>query len=1068
MSSPYPLISTKVRIPRRSQSLLRRDRLVDFIHSNIHHKVILIAAGAGYGKTSLLIDYAHDTDLPVCWYSLDASDAHLPTFIEYLVASIRQRFPQFGEPVLQMLRSRPAPSESVEPFVRLLIHEIEETIDRYFVIILDDYQAIDGEPVTALVDGLLRYLPEHCHIILASRGVPRRLTLTRLAARQEIVGLGVEHLRFTTEEIGELLRSLGKVELGSEQMCTLAERSEGWITGILLAAQASWTGTIQDILQISGAKGAVFDYMAEEVLARQPAEVQRFLLGSALLSEMTPPLCDALLNINNSVQLLSDLSAQNLFTYPLDAEGTWYQYHQLFREFLVAKSERDDPEGHRRLRLRQAEIMAHRGHWDRAVESFLAAQAFDQAADALEVIVKDTFDAGHWETLKAWIDALPEADLAHHPRLLLFRAKIHTETGNLGQAAALLGRSYQAYLDRGDSVGAARALMQSAIVQRFRGRLRDAMQTCRKALDMVGDRDILTATQAHRNMGICHIMQGQSGEGIRELEEGLRLAQENGDEINAAYIAHDMGAAETMRGQLTRARQHYHQALVYWRKIVNASALASTLQSLGVVHHHLGQYAKAEDRFQEGLARAREAADVRIEAYALASQGDLYRDTVRYDDALASYRQAVEIVSQAQLTRLGVYLLDAVGDTYRLKGDLDQARQTLREAMGQVRENEMDYEAGLCQLSLGTLDLQEGRPAEAEAHLAQARALFAQIGAKRDLARTMWQVAALARSRGDEEEAGAALAEVGRLAVELGSHQFIVGEGPSCGALLRYAADRGIVGLDYARIRAELAQLAPSGVSAAAVIAGQATPPLEFLGLNGGQVLKDGQLVTDWESASARTMAFLFITYPDGMRRDQVIDTLWPEVTQAKGNSLFHSTVYRLRRALFRNILVHEDGVYRINPRCRYRYDVTEFRRLAQAGRGTDGSSAGARAEAIALYHSAFLQTCDDEWCYEVRESLQNEMLRLLLAQAQYLARAGTMAEAEAHYTRALSLDSYDERAHRGVMWCKAMSSDRAGAMRQFRECVRILRAELDVDPSPETRVLYEAILAGRPGPVPT
>jgi DNA-binding SARP family transcriptional activator/predicted negative regulator of RcsB-dependent stress response len=585
---------------------------------------------------------------------------------------------------------------------------------------------------------------------------------------------------------------------------------------------------------------------------------------------------------------------------------------------------------------------------------------------------------------------------------------------------------------------------------------------------MVGERDILTATQAHHNLGICYIMQGQSAEGIWELELASRLAQENSDEINVAYIANDIGSAETMRGQLAKARQHYHQALAYWRKIGNASASAVTLQNLGVVHHYLGQYAEAESYLQEGLAKAREAADVRIQAHALASQGDLYRDTARYDEALTAYQQAMEIVSEAQLARLAIYLLDAIGNTYRLKGDLDQARQSLSGALAQVRGNEMDYELGLCQLSLGVLALRQGQPEEAQGCLAQAQTLFVQGGAKRDLGRTLLHLAALARLQGGDAEACASLTKVARLAAELGSHQFIISEGPSSVALMRYAEEQGIRGLDYTRIRAELAQVVPSASSAKATNESQGGTPLEFLGLNGGQVLKEGQVVTDWESASARFMAFFFVSRSEGLRRDQVIDALWPEVTQAKGNSLFHSTVYRLRRALFKNILVHEHGVYCVNPECTYRYDVAEFRRLAKVGRGTDDAAHVAREQALELYRSPFLQACEDNWCHEVRQSLQEEMLTTVLLQAQCLAKKGSWSEAESLYMRALSVDSYDERAHRGVMCCRAESNDRTGAIRQFRECARILRTELDVEPGAETYELYEAIVSGAPAPMPS
>lgn len=1067
MRTTYPLIATKIRTPRLRQTHLRRERLLNHLHNSIHHKLILIAAGAGYGKTSLLIDYAHDTDLPVCWYSLDGHDTHVPTFVEYLVASIQQRFPQFGESVRALLRTHGGPPEDVEPFVRVLINEIEHTINTYFVLILDDYhEVIESEPVNALVDGLLRYLPEQCHVILASRGVPRRLTLTRLAARQEVVGLGVEHLRFTAEEIGALLRRLGRQDLSEEEIATLAERSEGWITGVLLAAQTSWTGTTQDILQLSGAAGGVFEFMAAEILGRQPPELQRFLQGSALFNEMTPPLCDALLEITNSADLLRRLAEENLFTFPLDAEGTWYQYHQLFREFLVTKLEQDDPDLYRRLCLRQAELLAHRGNWQHAIEGYIAARAYGEAADAIEVVAQETFDAGNWDALRAWLDGLSEETLATRPRLLIFRARLYAETGALYEASPLLERAYDVYRERGDSLGAARALIQMATLQRLRGRLMDAIHLCQRALAMTADGDLLTAIQAHHNIGICQVMLGHAREGIDAMRSALRLAESGAHDTQAAFITHDLGAAETTRGHLVPARQYYHQALLYWRKIGNASALASTLQSLGVVHHYLGQYTEAENRFEEGLSKARDAADARIEAYALASQGDLYRDTARPDDALQCYELALQITSRAQNERLTIYLLDAMSEAYRLKGDLRRARQLLTEATDLVRADEMGYELGLCRLSEGALLLAEGNSSLARARLAEARDLLAACDARRDLARAHLQLAAVAHGEGDDAALRAALEEVARLTEELGSHQVVVAEGLANPEMLHAAETMGIPGIDLMRVHIDMAQLAPP-VGAEVRVVATARPPLEFLALNGGQVLKGGQLVTDWESASARMLVFLFLSYPQGLRRDRVIDLLWPEVSQERGNSLFHSTTYRLRSALYKDTIVHENGLYRINPAVAYRYDVHEFEHLAEIGRGSGEVAHQARVQAIGLYHTPFLESFDEEWCVEIREALQRAVVELLLLEARYVATEGEAMHAERHYLRALAFDAYDERAHRGIMWCRAVGSDRAGAVRQYRECARILADELGVAPSLETADLYEAIVAGSAPPIP-
>lgn len=1062
----YPLIHTKIKTPRRRQNLLHRQRLVDFIHDNIHHKLILIAAGAGYGKTTLLIDYAHDTDLPVCWYSLDANDAHPLIFLEYLVASIRSRFPHFGESILQALRDHSGPVEAVEPFVRLLIYEIEEQIHQYFAIVLDDYhEVIENESVNALIDGLLRYLPEHCHILLASRGIPRRLTLTRLAARQEVVGMGVEHLRFTPDEIQTLLGSLGRTDLTPAQIQTLAERTEGWITGVLLAAQTNWSGATRDILQITGATGGVFDYMAEEILARQSPEKQRFLLGSALFHEMSPQLCDALLNITNSAELLRELAQENLFTFPMDAEGVWYQYHQLFREFLVAKLQRDNAQEYRQLCLKQAGILADLGRQDKAVESYLEAGAYEQAAHTLELVVQDIFDAGQWDRLRHWMDALPEVERNRHPRLLLFRGKISTETGELDQATTLLENCYRAYMDQQNFIGAARALIQTAVVQRFRGRLIEAIRACQEALEMAADQDSLVAIQAHRNIGICYVMLGQLPEGIEELHITLQLAEEHGDQINAAFTAHDLGTAEWWRGNLITARQYYHQALMYWRKIGNASALASTLAGLGVVHHHLGQYQEAENRFQEGLIKAENAADLRIQVYCWASQGDLFRDTARYQEALDCYAKAFELAASAQLTQLMLYTLNAMGDTHRLKGDLVKARQVLVEAMDQINAQNMEYEMGLNELALGALAFQEGQRAEAQTRLTHARQLFTQSGSKRDLARTYLHLALVAQSDGNESVAREHLTAVADLAAELGSQQFFVGEGPAMASLLRYAEQSGLNGLDYRRLRADLEQMSPSATPLAirAVSA-----PLQFLGLHGGQVLLEGQPVTTWETAAARIMAFLLASHPEGLPRERVIEMLWPEVSSAKGNSLFHSTLYRVRSALSKEIVLHDRGLYRLNPDYAYRFDVFEFQQFAKLGQGKDEAAHLARLQAIDLYHTPFLEICDNDWCLQIRSLIQNTMVDLLLTEARYLAQMGRQEEAERDYLRALSFDSFDERAHRGIMWCRASNNDRVGAIQQFLECKRILQEELHITPSPETLALQEAILSGQAISLPT
>ena len=347
MASAFPNIITKVLLPNRRPTLLHRNRLVDFVHDHIERKVILISAGAGYGKTSLLTDYIHDTELPVCWLSLDEGDQDLPVFIEYLLRAIQHRFPSFGQHTFDLLRSGEAIPDT-RALVGALASDIYEGIPGYFVLVLDDYHSMDESlAVNGFVDLLLRHLPENCHIILSSRTLPTKLTLTRLVAQQQIAGLGVSDMRFTAGEIKALLKKNYDTELTDSQANEIAQRSEGWITGILLTSHNLWGGLFRNLIQVQGDEGQVFDYLASEVFARQPPDIQRFLIATSVLDRMSPDLCNELLGINNASEILRTLENRNLFTFQL--ENKWYRYHQLFQAFLASRGQEDDPEGYQAL-----------------------------------------------------------------------------------------------------------------------------------------------------------------------------------------------------------------------------------------------------------------------------------------------------------------------------------------------------------------------------------------------------------------------------------------------------------------------------------------------------------------------------------------------------------------------------------------------------------------------------------------------------------------------------------------------------------------------------------------------
>ncbi|MFQ5904256.1 MAG: hypothetical protein ACE5JO_11250 [Candidatus Binatia bacterium] len=344
MEAPSPIIITKILVPRKRPDLLHRPRTVEFLDRYIDRKLTLISAPAGYGKTSLLVDYAHFTDLPVCWYSVSKADHDLPLFLDYVIASIRQRFSHFAQALEPYFSAPEALFDDLDTLVGLFVNELYGITQERFLLMIDDYHHADkSHHISTFMDALLYYLPGNCHLVLSSRTVPH-LTLTRLAARQEVAGLGGADLRFTAEEIQELVRHHYGQDLSPDQAIKLEEQHAGWITGILLSTHTLWQGLFENMIRNCEEEGdsCVFEYLADEVFDQQTEEVKDFLTASSVLGQLWPELCDNLLEINNSLEILSFLEQQNLFVERLEGAGYRYRFHPSFQAFLQAKQQRQD------------------------------------------------------------------------------------------------------------------------------------------------------------------------------------------------------------------------------------------------------------------------------------------------------------------------------------------------------------------------------------------------------------------------------------------------------------------------------------------------------------------------------------------------------------------------------------------------------------------------------------------------------------------------------------------------------------------------------------------------------
>ncbi|MFB0546909.1 MAG: tetratricopeptide repeat protein, partial [Anaerolineae bacterium] len=664
-------MKAKIQLPRKPKGLLYRPRLVNFLHENVDRKLVVISAAAGYGKTCLLLDYAYEAEIPVCWYSLDQFDRDPRVLLEHFIASIRLRFPSFGEKSLAVLRNLRDLSEEMYPLVSTLANEIYDDIPEYFTIILDDYHFVDeSDLISDFMGYLLQYTDEHCHLIVSSRTLPGIPNQALLSARNQMAGLSTDELRFTAEEIQALIKQNYDLDMPADKAEELALHSEGWITSILLTTQTMWGKLIEGVIEARGTGGGVYDFLAEQVFAQQPPELRRFLLGTSVLEELNPELCDTLLEIDGSEGMLGLALKRNLFLVELEGEGRWFRYHHLFQEFLQDRLRREDKGRYGELHLKAAGTYEHKRQWDRAVDHYLKLGLYQEVARVVETAGREMFDVGRLEALASWIDALPEEVLRSRGQLLLLRGMVYLERGNYVLAMRLWEEAQQEFSSSGDKTNMARTLERKGTALRFQGKFQEATALCREALaltDGSGEEKAAPA-DAYRTIGICYHRLGRLGQAIEHLERSLQLYEQTERQARIASLHHHLGVVYSEAGQLAEAAAHFQAALRCWEKIGNPEPWAHTLNSIGMNHYFRGEYDRALRFFNKALAKAREGGNPRTQAFVLASLADLYRDSEDYDRALQMYSEALEAADQVGEGWAITYVQNARGETYRLMG----------------------------------------------------------------------------------------------------------------------------------------------------------------------------------------------------------------------------------------------------------------------------------------------------------------------------------------------------------------------------------------------------------------
>jgi DNA-binding SARP family transcriptional activator len=472
------------------------------------------------------------------------------------------------------------------------------------------------------------------------------------------------------------------------------------------------------------------------------------------------------------------------------------------------------------------------------------------------------------------------------------------------------------------------------------------------------------------------------------------------------------------------------------------------------------------------VAKARRSGNSRAEAYALASIADIERDGGAYDSAIERYNLALDLAGDLGDTTLCTQVLTSLSDTYRLRGDLNKADILVRQAAADAEERESSYELGIANTSLGLLSREQGDTAQAAAQLSQAVELLSRCHAKREEAIALYHLGeTLFVSRQGRSKAMRALEQAARLAQDLGYDHFLLERALAVPQAVQYAASKGVAGGFYRTLLTKVAsrhrprrERPEPGRPRSARL-----PAIELSVLGPMEVSVGGRRVLDfeWQSEKSKEMFLFLLRHGEPARKEEILAALWPDLERDKCNSSFHSTLYRLRRALYTECVVEQSGRYVLNPHGHFWCDAVEFESLVRkAEQARQRSARWARGlhQAIDLYRGPLGIDFYSDWLEADRRRLEDMCLRSLSRLAQYESRRDKHPEAIGLCEKAVSLDPLNESLWYQLIDMYRQAGQLETATRCYRRYADTVRDQLGEEPAAALNDLYRRLCASLPG----
>jgi LuxR family maltose regulon positive regulatory protein len=605
------LLATKLHRPSIPAKRVQRPQLIQRLNQGIEsgRQMTLVSAPAGFGKTTCISEWLNGLDWPVTWLSLDPSDDDPGRFFTYLVAALQKVDENIGRDIEGILRSGQLPPSDV--ISTTLINDILE-LEGQFLLVLDDFQVIQDRFILQVLEKLVANLlqsnlPQPLHLVLLTREDPP-LPLARLRANNQMTEIRATDLRFTSHEADRFLNEMMGLSLSQADIAVLKDRTEGWIVGLQLAALSvrDRASPSSFIATLSGSHRFILNYLTEQVLSRQPEEIQQFLLQTSILDRLSGDLCNAITGRADSHSLLERLYSANLFLIPMDDEQHWYRYHQLFSDLLRDRLDTLQKEKGAELHQRASRWYVRAGMVGEAIQHALAGKDYTTAVHLIESHAMDMLMQWHVKTVDGWMQAIPPEWCAQSPRANLAFAWMHLMRGNHAQAFPYLERLEAMFTHpqagQADPALEARWLALQSMLLNAQGKPAESLHLCNRALEIAPQEDSQVRSMVYLGSANAYQQMDDYDHALNAFQMIIQHGQAAGNSVYELLGISGLALMAIQHGQLHFAFEITSRGIEQLERLGALPPISTGVYGeLGVIHYQWHQLEQAHHYFRRAI-----------------------------------------------------------------------------------------------------------------------------------------------------------------------------------------------------------------------------------------------------------------------------------------------------------------------------------------------------------------------------------------------------------------------------------------------------------------------------------